>query len=198
MRKKSHISLAGYILRNMGSEELITHKKAFFIGSILPDCKLSFITKKHNIEDTFSTLKKELYKVTDNHNINKGINTSYCKHLGVITHYIADYFTFPHNSVFQGTLKEHCAYEEKLKHSFRDYVNSGELKNVRKINGTFKTVDEICDFIKRMHKSYLSIVGNVKADCRYVVELCFRVIDAILQIFELKLGQSIKIDGMAA
>lgn len=198
MRKKSHISLAGYILKNMGSEELKTHKKAFMFGSILPDCKLSFITKKHNIEETFSILEKELYKVTDKHNINKGINTGYCKRLGVITHYIADYFTFPHNSIFQGRFREHCAYELELKHTFHAYVNSDESINVRKVNGTFKTVEEICDFIKLMHGNYLNIVGNVKADCRYVVELCFRVVDAILQIFDLKLGRSILPDGMAA
>lgn len=195
MRKKSHISLAGYILRNMESEDLRTHKKAFFIGSILPDCMPSFLTRKHNIDETFTVLKKEIDKVTDDHDIDKGINTHFCRRLGVITHYVADYFTFPHNHIFPGKLKDHCEYEEELKHTFRDYVQNST--NIRSINGSFKTVDEICDFIKRMHERYLEAVGTVKLDCSYIAELCFRVVDAILQIFELKTGRVASIKEIA-
>ena len=45
MRKKSHISLAKYLMNNMQVQDLNEHKKAFYIGSILPDIKPSFITK---------------------------------------------------------------------------------------------------------------------------------------------------------
>ena len=34
MRKKSHISLAGYLVREMNLEEFDRHKKAFYLGSI--------------------------------------------------------------------------------------------------------------------------------------------------------------------
>lgn len=186
MRKKSHVSLTGYLLRNIEIEELQVHKKAFAFGSILPDCMPSFITRRHNIEDTFSVLKKELSKVTDNYNPERGISTYFCRHLGVITHYIADYFTLPHNNIFKGNLKEHCSYEKELKNTLRAYVYSDAAKRVRGENGSFQTVDDICAFIKRMHVSYLRTVSTVKADCRYIVELVFRVVDAILQIFELK------------
>lgn len=198
MRKKSHISLAGYIVKNMNSEELISHKKAFFMGSVLPDCMPSFITKRHNFDETFSVLEKELYKVTEAKNVNKGITSHYCRRLGVITHYIADYFTFPHNSIFTGKLKEHCVYEKELKDTLRAYVNSGSVRHVRKMNGNFNTVDEICVFIKKMHQSYLKAAAGVKADCRYIVELCFRVVDAVLQIFELKLDGRPLTEGMVA
>ena len=36
MRKKSHISLARYIVANTKDEELKKHKLSFYIGSILP------------------------------------------------------------------------------------------------------------------------------------------------------------------
>ena len=45
MRKKSHISLARYIVANTKDEELKKHKLSFYIGSILPDCKPSFVYK---------------------------------------------------------------------------------------------------------------------------------------------------------
>ena len=33
----------------------------------------------------------------------------------MITHYVSDYFTFPHNANYPGNLKDHCIYEEELK-----------------------------------------------------------------------------------
>ena len=53
MRKKSHISLARDIVRNSEDEGLRKHKWAFYLGSILPDIKPSFLYKKHEIDGTF-------------------------------------------------------------------------------------------------------------------------------------------------
>ena len=50
MRKKSHVSLSLYLIKNIDNQLLSDHKKAFGMGSILPDCKPSFVTTKHNIE----------------------------------------------------------------------------------------------------------------------------------------------------
>jgi len=60
MRKKSHISLAKYLVDSMGVQDLQEHKKSFYIGSIIPDLKPSFLTKRHTIEDTFETLINEI------------------------------------------------------------------------------------------------------------------------------------------
>ena len=59
MRKKSHISLARDIVRNSDDEGLRKHRWAFYLGSILPDIKPSFVYKKHEINGTFEQVKKE-------------------------------------------------------------------------------------------------------------------------------------------
>lgn len=189
MRKKSHISLAHYLMNSAGMEDLIEHKKSFYIGSIMPDCTPSFITRRHSIDETFDVLRKEMQKITENYDANEGITGYYCRHLGVVTHYIADYFTFPHNSIFTGSIKEHCTYENELKKSFRTYLKSADAKRVREKNGTFHTVDDICKFIITMHDKYLTAIKEVKQDCLYIVELCHRVVDAILQILELEIAK---------
>jgi hypothetical protein len=185
MRKKSHLSLAGYLLRSMNIEDLSSHKKAFYIGSILPDCTPSFLSRRHTIDKTFGILKDEIIKITDDYDMDRGITGYYTRHLGVITHYVADYFTYPHNSVFTGTLGEHCVYENDLKHELRAYVKSEEAIRCRDDKRRFRTVDEILNFIKEMHDEYLQALKVVKMDCIYIVELCHKVVDAILQIFEL-------------
>jgi hypothetical protein len=144
----------------------------------------SFITRKHNIEETFEILRKEMLKITDNYDIEKGFTGYYSRHLGVITHYIADYFTFPHNEIFTGNLKEHCSYEKDLKFAFKSYVLSDEAVIGREKSALFKTVDEILSFVKEMHEEYLKAIKVIKVDCMYIVELCHKVVDSILQIFE--------------
>jgi len=168
----------------MNLEGLFLHKKAFYVGSILPDCVPSFITRRHSIEETFDILRDEIIKITDDYEMEKGITKYYTKHLGVVTHYIADYFTFPHNRTFEGTMKEHCVYENELKFALREYVHSAEAIMDRTKNSILKTVDEILDFIKEMHEEYLKVASKVKVDCKYIVEMCHKVVDAILQIFE--------------
>lgn len=184
MRKKSHISLTKYLIHNMNSEELFTHRKSFYMGSILPDCVPSFITKRHTIDETFDILKQEIRKITERFDVTQGINSYYCRHLGIITHYIADYFTFPHNSIFKGTIKEHCSYENDLKKSFRKYVGDASTQKGRNENLVFRTVEDICEFISLMHEKYLKAKKEVKVDCEYIVRLCHEVVDSILLFFE--------------
>ncbi len=187
MRKKSHISLAKYLMNNLNVQDLHDHKKAFYIGSILPDIKPSFLTKRHTIDETFDILMDEIKKITIDYDINKGINSYYARHLGVITHYLSDYCTFPHNSIFTGTLSEHCYYEKELKHSLREFVLSASAQRERTEYKKSHTIEEIGHFILKTHREYLRAIKTVKADIHYIIELCFKVVDAILMFFEMAL-----------
>ena len=94
MRKKSHISLASFIIHDTEDEGLKKHKWSFYIGSILPGCKPSFVYKKHEINGTFDDVKKAITKLS----YGKEGKTSkrkgkYYRNMGQVTHYLADYFT---------------------------------------------------------------------------------------------------------
>ncbi len=185
MRKKSHISLARYLINNMRVNDLIEHKKAFYIGSILPDLKPSFFTRRHTIDETFDVLKQEIRKITTDYDITRGIDGYYARHLGVITHYLADYCTFPHNSIFKGTMTEHVYYEKELKFSLKEYVQQEQLNRYRQPNQPLKTMDEIIHYINKTHREYLTALKVVSEDIQYIVDLCYKVVDAILQLFEI-------------
>ena len=133
MRKKSHISLAWYLMNSEGMESIQRHRGLFYIGSVLPDCLPSFIVRKHTMEDSFGVVEKELRKMVSHYNPREGLNRRFFIHLGVITHYISDYFTFPHNQNFPGNLKDHCIYEEELKtcNSFLCKESGGSKKAFR-------------------------------------------------------------------
>ena len=189
MRKKSHISLAQYLMNSEGMYSIKNHKGAFYIGSVLPDCTPSFFVRKHTIEDSFEVLKKEIYKMVSHFDPAEGMDSYFYIHLGVITHYVSDYFTFPHNANYDGKLKDHCIYEEELKQEIRSYVKSPEA--VRKRLGvTVYDPEMILSFIQRMHDIYSETKSAVKRDCEYIVCLCHTIVDAILLLFEKGLKSS--------
>ena len=183
MRKKSHISLAKFLVHNNKEHQLSEHKRSFYIGSILPDIKPSFLTRRHTFEDTFDILIKEIKRITVDYDFSKGINGYYARHLGIITHYLADYCTFPHNSCYTGTMTDHVYYEKELKYQLREYIETNAIWKTSVQGHTSHTFDEIIRFIKATHKEYLVALKAIKHDIRYIIELCSRVVDAILAFF---------------
>lgn len=191
MRKKSHISLAKFLIHNHKEHQLSKHKKAFYIGSILPDIKPSFFTRKHTFEETFDILKEEIKKITIDYDFSKGINRYYARHLGIITHYLADYCTFPHNSCYNGTITDHVYYEKEMKFQLREYIEMYD--STKKVTDGHKmpsTFEDIIQFIKRTHNEYLNALNAVKHDIRYIIELCSKVVGAILSFFNMSLAYS--------
>ncbi len=184
MRKKSHLSLAKLLLKNMKMPDLNEHKKAFYLGSILPDLKPSFITRKHNIDETFGILLEEIRKITVEYDVNKGINGYFARHLGVITHYLADYCTYPHNPEFLGTFNEHMTYEKELKLMMKAYNHQEAARWDREEYGISHSLEEIERFILKTHREYRRAIKAVKIDIQYIHYLCHKVVDAILGFFE--------------
>ncbi|TGY96529.1 hypothetical protein E5329_09115 [Petralouisia muris] len=188
MRKKSHISLAKYIVDSLEEQELQKHKKAFYLGSILPDCKPSFITVKHEMEGTFPKVQRELEELVQRQR-NSQINMRvFYRNLGEVIHYIADYFTFPHNPHYPGNLKDHCIYEEQLKRGLKEYIASGEAERnsqwIRFSVTNLNSTTDICNFIRKAHETYVKLKNSVEDDCRHIVTLCHQVVVAVIRLIK--------------
>ncbi|NLL72691.1 MAG: zinc dependent phospholipase C family protein [Clostridiales bacterium] len=197
MRKKSHILLARFLLKNMNEDSLSEHKKAFYWGSILPDLKPSFLTRRHTIEDTFDILIKEIKRITVNYDVSKGIGKYFARHLGIITHYLADYCTLPHNSIYTGSMADHVFYEKEMKFRLKEYVELEELISMDVTGHKLNSLEDIIEFIEKTHEEYLSALRAVKEDIRYIIEICTKVVQAIIQYFyysfeELNISKSLQ------
>ena len=191
MRKKSHISLAKHIVSISDMPNFYKHKKAFYMGSILPDCKPSFLTKRHEINETFAIVEKKIQKLTHGYENPKDLSTMYFEKLGEVIHYIADYFTFPHNKEYQGSMAQHCVYEGELKHRLRAYVRNFDEKRLREWKKNlaiedlerFKSVADILEFLREEHRNYIRRGHHsVEEDCKYIVGICSKVAMAILHV----------------
>lgn len=191
MRKKSHISLARHIVNVSKLQHLNKHKVAFYVGSILPDCKPSFLTQRHEIHGTFCLVEKGMQRLTEGYKTREQLSTLYFTRLGEVLHYVADYFTYPHNKEYDGNMKAHCVYEGQLKHQLRAYIRQISerefadwkrnicLEDVEQ----FHSVSEVCEFLKNEHRQYIKRgIHTVEEDCKYIVGICTKIAMAILHL----------------
>lgn len=188
MRKKSHVSLARYLVENLNDEELKKHKFSFYLGSILPDIKPSFIYKRHEIDGTYPEVKKHIFRLSEGKKLieKKKKGRKYYMDLGQISHYLADYFTFPHNKIYTGSLKEHCSYEEQLKQELKRFLRSDDVTKSHLKEAELKSAENLCDFIQQIHADYIASKHNIEHDMWHIVEMNKRVIEGMLQLLSQK------------
>ena len=187
MRKKSHILLARCLADHIEAGDLQSHRKAFCLGSILPDLKPSFLTTKHEFNVNFESVQEKIKNLTADCEIDKRNARAYWRQVGEVTHHIADYFTFPHNDTYEGTLLEHGQYEAELKRGLKTYILSGRaVKNCRK-DVRFSSFEQIIAFIKKAHELYVSRERNVQEDIQFIITVCYQVMQGIVHLLEEKL-----------
>lgn len=187
MRKKSHILLARCLADHIQAGDLQPHRKAFCFGSILPDLKPSFLTTKHEFNVNFASVQEKIKNLTADCKIDERNARVYWRQVGEVTHHVADYFTFPHNDTYEGTLLEHGQYEAELKRGLRNYILSGRaVKNCRREVG-FANFEQIITFIKKAHELYVSKERNVQEDIQFIITVCYQVMQGIVHLLEEKL-----------
>lgn len=182
MRKKSHISLAKYMIENLNDEGLKKHRFAFCLGSILPDIKPSFVYKRHEIKGTFPAISRHIARLSEGQKAIKKKKRKYYMDLGQISHYLADYFTFPHNEVYTGSLKEHCAYEKRLMDDLKEYIRGAERRVIPSVPEGFGSAEALCSFIQKTHEDYLTRKHDVEDDIRHIVEVNQKALDGMLTL----------------
>lgn len=186
MRKKSHVSLAGYLVRELGSENLTKHKRAFYFGSVRPDLNPRMFKEPHKFDVTYGQFKEKVSRIVMDGRDGKCSKTSLWCRTGEVLHYLADYFTYPHNTVYDGGVKGHCLHERDLKYLLRKYVRTPEAQKVfdgqRAVAGEIKDLPELFRYIETCHKEYLRQPSSVEGDCRWIVRMCGMAVIAITEM----------------
>ena len=182
LRKKSHILLARYLADQMSAaSSLQSHRKAFCLGSILPDIKPSFITKRHEYFTTFDQVKESMRRLADT-TPEQSNERVYWRRFGEVIHYMADYFTFPHNKTYTGSFAQHNHYEKVLKNELKSCIQGGEACRYLQPAIRFDTFATLIDYIEAAHERYLNKLRCVEEDIRFILNMCFQVIQGLVQL----------------
>ena len=181
VRKKSHILLARYLADQMpANESLQSHRKAFCLGNILPDIQPSFVTKRHEYFGSFGEVQGKIRRLVQS---GAGYNDRvFWRRSGEVMHYIPDYFTFPHNKTFDGTLYQHNTYEKHLKNELKAFVLEGKADVYTEKEIHFETLNQLLQYIKEHHRRYLNCKRNIDDDIHYILTVCYQVFQGLFQL----------------
>ena len=144
------------------------------------------------------SVEKQIDKLTSGYSHLGQLSTMYYTKLGEVLHYVADYFTYPHNKEYPGSMKDHCVYEGELKHKLRAYIRNINEQSIDRWKAQIKLQDmsrfnnvaDIMDFIREQHRLYIRRGSHsVEQDCRYIVGVCSTVSAAILHVCMLSMKQ---------
>lgn len=161
-------SLAGNVHR--------AHKAALLLGSILPDLLVYTYLTGHTWEATLEQITDRMELLEEK---GRGGFFSYLK-LGWILHYVEDYFTYPHNTIFEGTISEHYAYEKKM----TKWMREGALKRMavpvcKKLN----SASEVEDRLNELHEKYLLEDMCYENDTAYMRQIVSEILNCYAELF---------------
>lgn len=179
----THKIIAGKILCFVSKDKMqLIDEKKFIWGNIKPDYVSKYKLKKHYYDESIQMILNKIYflssmsreEIYNSYGIKK-----FSAELGVICHFLCDYFCLAHNKRwrFKSAMKKHILYEKHLgviakRFSFSDYKNK-ELK-----------IDDVEEFIKTYLRYYEENAGG-KSDLMYAMFICNTIVNSLLnQVFE--------------
>ena len=167
MRKKSHILLARYLADQMQTTaSLQSHRKAFCLGSILPDIKPSFITRRHEFYGTFEDVKNRMKELADIRP-DESNQRVYWRRFG---------------ETYTGSFSQHNHYEKVLKNRLKECIQQGEAYAYLEPAIRFADFSTLIDYIEATHEKYLNKLRSVEEDIRFILNMCFQVVQGLIQI----------------
>lgn len=176
----THKVMGENIIKYANSKSIyLINNSRFIWGNMKPDCVPKYTFMKHYFDESIDmvvgkiiylsslTLEDVYYKMT----IGK-----FSEELGVICHFLCDYFCAPHyyRWEFKSTsaVKHHMMYEKKLAKLAKNFRPTGI------INTNLKS-ENIKDFILQLQKQYDGIV-NHNNDLTFSYYVCDSIVNMIL------------------
>lgn len=157
MLPQTHKIIAGVIYDDVYKEHRIKLNKTQLIyGSIKPDIYSGIPKLKHFKPQSFSIICNDISNLSASQTEdNRAAIARLSQKIGVVTHYVSDYFCVPHNdrSTYQHHIINHIHYENQL---HRMYKESDLLKRITGSDQRldFSDVRVVMNYLDALHEAY--------------------------------------------
>ena len=188
MNIRDHKNLALSLLRTESEKRHISclRKAAFLLGNMEPDMNLiSYFRgffghtrmRGHNYGNVCRCMRRLLHRLMD-HPSDSLWHSFTC---GVLLHYVADSFTWPHNDGFEGDLRDHVSYEGRLHELWKRCDWKGDRYRhddlfLERIADRNAGPEALYDYLTDMHERFLAEREKMTDDLVYIAhmtgELC--------------------------
>jgi hypothetical protein len=93
---------------------------------------------------------------------------------GKLIHYISDAFTYPHNEIYNKSIKEHRSYERMLNCYFKYYITIPQNIPAESVGKS------VMDAINLTHQEYLKAPTGMRTDVRYIMKTTNIVLNSLI------------------
>lgn len=155
-------------------------KYKFMYGNVKPDIFCNYFKDDHTIKGSIKIVEGYSNKlINSKNNISK-----FSVELGVICHYVCDYFCIYHTEDYaKNNIFKHISYEKKLHNKVIDMIGKSEIK-IENRNNFIK--GDIVEFIYKMQKKYFDEKQSLTKDIMYALETANAVTEGIVYYSSLK------------
>lgn len=134
MLMNTHILIAQNILKDVEVDFKISDKN-FIYGNVKPDMVSKYKLRKHYLDESFDMIVNKIKKLSSltMEDFKKKFSVSrFSQELGVICHFICDFFCIPHSErwEFKHSMNKHVKYEKELASFAKTYIPSQEYFNI--------------------------------------------------------------------
>jgi hypothetical protein len=159
-------------------------RELFVLGNLLPDYLPEMVLTPH------FTLKcqREIHIFTEalaGQPVQKGeqLPPEYALRLGILCHYLTDYFTYAHTPEFRLGLKEHAAYELRLDEYFRDHYTIEQSQRGLSVPAS-EIARDVAKDIYRNKRDYRASERTLETDVQFAFSVCLSSMKQLLAISE--------------
>ena len=91
----------------------------YMVGNVLPDIRARFNSQPHYIDASLKYVVKSSQRLINNDERLSRDSYQFSKRMGIINHYLSDFFCYPHQAYYNEGLRRHMTYEFKMLAKYR-------------------------------------------------------------------------------
>ena len=183
-----HLGLSQAI-RNAVEKELDIKMDTFgfMYGNIKPDLEASSVKIPHFKHTTMELVQAEIEKLTILRlNTSRSCSKQLSERIGVITHYLSDFFCYAHTECFESKHRSHLLYEFRLLYHFRKSKKVVKRHSYIKPTDIPSSANKIITYIEEAHDEYLKTIKEnslpFELDTANAFTVCILVCISILSM----------------
>jgi len=181
MNTFSHILIGKLLYVYMKSEYgICLDRKSFVRGNYLPDFSIGLVTSPHYIKYKLKFVEREIAALSERHFMSADIGKENSRRLGIICHYIADFFCFAHSERFCESMAAHVDYERRL-HRFL-MVKQSVLSGIRFLPDPRHGANpaSISAALGEYHADYMRASRSMGNDVVFSLQVCIDTIVSLI------------------
>ena len=148
MRLHIHHQIGKKVCGELKESGFYVNEKLFYFGNLYPDLIHSYLWCRHEFRHSREYIRKKIEKL-------KKQTFFFSFHLGILAHYICDYFCYPHSGVYDKGLFHHILYELRQKAPQKIYKTKLTIKDF--------SVEELEKYIK-WYENFRPMNDNEESD----------------------------------